>query len=66
MAKRTMREVVETWLTRRHPANGSQSRVLKLSCGHTLVRKQSQGIPSKALCEDCGKENNDVGSPRLA
>lgn len=64
--KRVMREVVETWLTRRHPANGSQSRVLKLVCGHKLVRKPSQGIPKRALCEDCGKESNDVGSPRLA
>lgn len=66
MAKRAMREVVETWLTQRHPANGSRSRVLKLVCGHTLVRKPSQGIPSKALCEECSKESNDVGSPPLA
>lgn len=66
MAKRVMREVVETWLTRRHPTNGSQSRALKLDCGHTLVRKPSQGIPTKALCEKCTEGSNDVGPPQLA
>jgi len=55
-------EVVEHWLTRRHPTNGSQSRILKLKCGHTLRRKQSQGIPWHAKCHDCIKEAADAAA----
>jgi hypothetical protein len=50
-----VREVAKHWLSRRHPANGSQYRIFELECGHTATRKPSQGIPWKMRCRECGE-----------
>lgn len=47
------RKVVDHWLSRRHPTNGSQYRIFKLECGHTVTRKPSQGLPGKVRCREC-------------